>query len=52
MNSNFWNNNRNKLIISLLLGIAIITTQYYNFGMMVLTTFLLAYISKGMRKIK
>lgn len=40
------------LILVLLIGTALATTQYFEYGMMGLTGFVLAYIGKGMRKPK
>ncbi len=40
-------------LLSLLLMLtAILTTQYFQFGMMGLTVFTLAYLTKGMRRQK
>lgn len=38
-----------SLLFLLLIGTATLTTTYWNLGMMGMTTFLLAYFSKGMR---
>ncbi|ACK68816.1 hypothetical protein PCC7424_0348 [Gloeothece citriformis PCC 7424] len=38
------------LLSLLLLGTIILTTRFFNFGMMGLTVFVLAYLSKGMRR--
>lgn len=38
------------LLALLLLATVILTTRFFNFGMMGLTTFVLAYLSKGMRR--
>ncbi|WP_206817650.1 hypothetical protein [Chroococcus sp. FPU101] len=40
------------LILILLIGTALATSQYFEFGMMGLTGFVLAYLGKGIRKVK
>lgn len=40
------------LILILLSGTILATTQYFEFGMIGLTGFVLAYLGKGMRKVK
>ncbi|MDV2999018.1 MAG: hypothetical protein N5P05_000624 [Chroococcopsis gigantea SAG 12.99] len=52
MTGKLGNGNRWKITIVLLLGMAITITQYYNLGMIALTTFVLAYLSKGIRRAK
>ncbi|WP_013323585.1 hypothetical protein [Gloeothece verrucosa] len=39
------------LLALLVIGTVILTTRFFNFGMMGLTVFILAYLSKGMRRV-
>jgi energy-coupling factor transporter transmembrane protein EcfT len=50
LNPTMTNNKQIYLLTLLLLVTVILTTRFFAFGMMGLTTFVLAYLSKGIRR--